>query len=274
MRYLCTSIVATVVLAGTSLAATINVPADHPTIQGAVVAAEDGDEVVVAPGTYTGTGDQVVDMLGKAITLRASGTPEETIIDGEGVRRVILCSSGEDLATVIDGFTLANGRSDYDNGGAGIYCSNSSPTVSHCAIVDCASQSPPGFGGHGGGIHCREASSPAIIGCRISNNWASGDGAGIWCSTSSNAILVDTTVCGNFPDQIYGNWTDNGGNTVTDECPNDCPCDLDGNGEVGVDDLLALLAAYQTNADGDCDGDGDTDVDDLLLLISAWGACP
>ena len=53
-----------------------------------------------------------------------------------------------------------------------------------------------------------------------------------------------------------------------------CPGDLDGNGEVGVDDLLALLAVYQTNGDGDCDGDGDTDVDDLLLLISAWGACP
>ena len=56
--------------------------------------------------------------------------------------------------------------------------------------------------------------------------------------------------------------------------PGDCPGDLDGDGEVGVDDLLAVLAAYQTNAGGDCDGDGDTDVDDLLLLIGAWGACP
>ena len=56
--------------------------------------------------------------------------------------------------------------------------------------------------------------------------------------------------------------------------PADCIGDLDGNGEVGVDDLLSLLAAYQTNADGDCDDDGDTDVDDLLVLIGGWGDCP
>ena len=86
--------------------------------------------------------------------------------------------------------------------------------------------------------------------------------------------LLDSRLCGNTPTQIHGYWTDNGGNTVADECPDDCTGDLDDNGEVSIDDLLALLAAYQTNADGDCDGDGDTDVDDLLLLIAAWGDCP
>jgi pectin methylesterase-like acyl-CoA thioesterase len=53
MRYICTSIVATLALAGMSFAATINVPADYSTIQAAVNAAVDGDEVVVAPGVYT-----------------------------------------------------------------------------------------------------------------------------------------------------------------------------------------------------------------------------
>jgi hypothetical protein len=71
-----------------------------------------------------------------------------------------------------------------------------------------------------------------------------------------------------------GGWEDLGGNTVADECSTDCTGDLDGNGEVGVDDLLAVIATYQQNDDGDCDGDGDTDVDDLLLLIAAWGTCP
>ena len=133
MRYICTSIVATLVLAGTSFAATINVPADYTTIQAAVNAAQDGDEILVAPGTYTGTGDWVINPLGKPITIRASGTPEETILDGEGARRVVQCSSGEGLGTIIEGFTIKGGNAGSGHGG-GIICANSSPTITGCTI--------------------------------------------------------------------------------------------------------------------------------------------
>jgi hypothetical protein len=34
-------------------------------------------------GTYTGTGDEVVDMLGKSLSIIGTGEPEATIIDGE-----------------------------------------------------------------------------------------------------------------------------------------------------------------------------------------------
>ena len=47
----------------------INVPLDHLTIQGAINAAVNGDEVVVAPGTY----DEIIDLLGKSIIVRSSG---------------------------------------------------------------------------------------------------------------------------------------------------------------------------------------------------------
>ena len=54
--------------------------------------------------------------------------------------------------------------------------------------------------------------------------------------------------------------------------------DIDGDGVVGFEDLLALLAAW-----GDCpeppdpcaadlDDDGDVDFDDLLLLLAGWTA--
>ena len=55
------------VLSNTALAEVWSVDddgkADFDNIQAAVDAAGNGDEIVVMPGTYTGTGDQVVDMI-------------------------------------------------------------------------------------------------------------------------------------------------------------------------------------------------------------------
>ncbi len=52
-----------------------------------------------------------------------------------------------------------------------------------------------------------------------------------------------------------------------------CNEDIDGDGLVGVPDLLTLLAGWGTAAP-DLDGDGLVAVPDLLILLSAWGACP
>ena len=93
---------------------------DYTTIQAAVNAASNGDEIVVAPGVYTDTGHHVVDMLGKAITLRASGTPQETIIDGQGstLINVIVCENYESTTTIIKGFTITGGTG---ANGAGVF---------------------------------------------------------------------------------------------------------------------------------------------------------
>jgi hypothetical protein len=48
--------------------------------------------------------------------------------------------------------------------------------------------------------------------------------------------------------------------------------DLDANTAVDVGDLLLLLAAFGTSADGDIDGNGSTDVSDLLALLGNFGA--
>ena len=57
-----------------------------------------------------------------------------------------------------------------------------------------------------------------------------------------------------------------------------CPADLDGNNDVGISDLLILLADWGPCPDcGDCgvdlDGDGSVGVSDLLILQAAWGPC-
>ncbi len=55
-------------------------------IQDAIVAAMDGDEIVVAPGTYFET----IDFFGKAIWLHSSDGAEVTTIDGTGLSTSIV----------------------------------------------------------------------------------------------------------------------------------------------------------------------------------------
>jgi len=60
-------------------AITIHVPADQPTIQAAIDAANNGDTVLVSSGTYK----ENIDFHGKAITLVSQNGPAATIIDGQ-----------------------------------------------------------------------------------------------------------------------------------------------------------------------------------------------
>jgi len=55
------------------------------------------------------------------------------------------------------------------------------------------------------------------------------------------------------------------------------PClgDIDGDGIVTVDDVLAVLSHFGESWSGpeDLNGDGVIDVNDLLLILAAWGPC-
>ncbi|MCH2141199.1 MAG: hypothetical protein MK100_09240, partial [Phycisphaerales bacterium] len=100
MRYICTSIVITLALAGTSLADTLHVDDDGTatfnTIQDAIDAAHIGDTVLVWPGTYTSAHpNHVIDTKGKDIVIQSKSGAAVTIIDGQGVRRGIYCPHGD-----------------------------------------------------------------------------------------------------------------------------------------------------------------------------------
>ena len=54
----------------------------------------------------------------------------------------------------------------------------------------------------------------------------------------------------------------------------DCPADIDGDGTVAVNDLLAIIAGWGgVDPNLDLDGSGVVDVGDLLVIIAGWGAC-
>ena len=280
--------IAGLLLAGTAFGSTINVPADHPTIQGAIDAASDGDEIIVAPGTYTGTGDQVVNLLGKDITLRSSDGAGVTIIDAESARRGLVCSSGESIATIIDGFTIRNG---FAAQAAGVYVLQSAPLIRDCMIENCQAttsgsgvilnDSPAIFErctitgndseGSGGGV-LMTFSHATFIDCTISGNQSGGNGGGIWadqseftlsgCELLNNITLSDGAglyMSGHFVEPLVegctisgntgiGMWADGGGISTYECVPTIKGCLISGNSVQGSQSRGGAFSCYQSEA--------------------------
>lgn len=92
--------------AGTVSATTLNVPGAFATIQAAINAARAGDTILVYPGTYV----EVIDFMGKDITVQSTSGANVTIIDGNQIDSVVRFHSNETRAAVLRGFTLKNGQ--------------------------------------------------------------------------------------------------------------------------------------------------------------------
>ena len=99
----------------------INVPANYPTIQAAILATANGDTVLVAPGTYF----ENLNFRGHKIVLTSlyylnkdTSFIKSTIINGSqpsnpDTASCVIINSGEDSTTVLQGFTLTGGGGDF-----------------------------------------------------------------------------------------------------------------------------------------------------------------
>ena len=143
--------------------------ADFASIQAAIDYASDGDEVLVEPGVYTSDGENVVDFLGKAVTVQSTQGAEVTFIDGEGMRRGVICENDEGEASVLDGFTIRNGMASM---AGGMWNRSSDPTVRHCTFENNSAEL------RGGGMY-NQYSSPMLESCTFKSNEAE-DGGGIF----------------------------------------------------------------------------------------------
>jgi len=206
----------------------LRVPSEFLTIQNAIDVAKDSDTVIVADGTYTGPGNRDIDFLGKAITVRSENGPENCIIDcgyRRGKRydwyygRGFYFHSGEDANSVLDGFTITNGRA--EKGGA-IYCEDSSPVITNCIINSNSAE-------QGGGVYC-ESSSPTISNCAFIRNTAVGEyayGGGMYnsnrdggSSTLTNCTFSRNSAVGEFSSSGGGmrNYNHEGGSSILTNC--------------------------------------------------------
>ncbi len=191
------SVLVAALTSATVLADPLKVPDKYTTIQEAIDACLPGGEVIVADGTYTGTGNKDLEFGGKAITVRSENGPDNCIIDCQASGRGFCFVSSEAETSIVDGFTITNGYA--DNGGA-IKCVNSDPTIIHCTITANAASV------NGGGIYC-EMSNPTIDDCTITGNHATeggildfGFGGGI-CCVESDPTITNCTINANFAEE-------------------------------------------------------------------------
>ena len=208
----------------TSLGTAIPVPGSFPTIQEGIIAALDGDTVLVAPGVYTGEGNRDLDFLGKQITVVGSAGANSTIIDCEGLGRGVFFHNGEGPETVLEGFTIRNGLVSEmypDNNGGGIVCqSYTSPSIIRCNLENNEARS-------GGGIYCELSSSPLLTEVKLTGNHADWYGGGLYCSHQSSPVLTNCEIRENTCDvdggAIYCEWNSNfsieGGEILLNQAP-------------------------------------------------------
>ena len=215
------------ILSPTALGRTIRVandaPADFHTIQAAVDDSNDGDTVLVAPGTYTGDGNRDIEFTGKAITVRSEAGPETCIIDCQGSEmenhRGVYLKVG-DMNTVLDGFTIRNGfvskedRPELYPYGGGIFSCGGGSTIRNCIItsnhalqeggglwcsgentrvIDCAIRDNTTEHGSGAGVHLAYGLQK-VEGCLITHNVG---GAGLSINYLSEASVTNCSIAGN-----------------------------------------------------------------------------
>jgi len=132
-------------------------------IQAAIDAADPGDEIEVASGTYT----EAIDFIGKAVRLYSSGT-------------------------ILEGFTITGGDatgSGWDSSGGGMYNYYSSPMVTNCTFTGNTAD-------YGGGGMFNIESESTVTNCTFSSNTADSSGGGMH-NLGSHPTVTDCTFTDN-----------------------------------------------------------------------------
>ena len=161
---------------------------DYTAIQMAVNDSRSGDRISVKPGTYYDT----LDFQSKAIRIESTHGSNVTTIDAGNSGSVVRFAHQETNNSILKGFTLKNGLSDF---GGGIFADNASPVIENCRIIH-------NQAGSGGGLYLTNGALPKLSNCSIDDNMAS-NGGGVFID-NSNIHFSQTTIKFNIAAQNGG----------------------------------------------------------------------
>jgi len=158
------------------------VPANFPTIQATLFVCKNGDEIVLAPGTYY----ENLLLHGRDVILRSTdpGDPSvvaSTTLDGQRLGPVVSFSGEETESCVLAGLTIENGT-------CGVYGRGSHATIRNNAIARNSAGDP--YDGLGGLSNCDGTIENNLI---TSNSAGSGGGL-----SGCDGTIRNNVITGNF----------------------------------------------------------------------------
>jgi len=212
----------------------------YATVQAAVDAAGEADEIRVSQGTYAGVsaraGVTQSVYISKTVTIRGgyatsdwaspNRVARETTLDAQGLGRVLYVSG--EIAPVFEGLRITGGDAtglaghgyNRADAGGGIYVHTASAVVSGCTVIgNGASTSGEG---HGGGVYLWRSSSTLRSNLVQSNsasieNAGLGGGVSVWNSAATleyNIVASNTAVAGAGIAMLYDSDATLTGNTI------------------------------------------------------------
>ncbi len=236
-------------------------------IRHAVNEAEPGDKITVGPGIYP----EDINFDGKDLSVSSVDPDDPAVVATTIIRggnRAVTFAGGESIDCVLAGFTITGANN-------GIYCSEASPTISNCSIMENAEA----------GIILYNGSNPTIIGGSVTAN--GGSGLEMWkqalgrhvflnYATITNCIIAENgqhgiaggiptitncTIAANNQRGIFGSEP-----TVTNSIIYYNGVDSDG---VQLESDLDTEVTY-TDVQGGWPGDGNIDAEPYFAHVGFW----
>ncbi len=158
-------------------------------LRGAILDAQEGDTVLVYPGTYE---EAYAIINGKNITLKSVAGPEKTILDGGALNQILTCKKVS-RETVIEGFTFRRGMTKR-YGGAINVAQKSKPTIRNNIFEACEA-------GIGGAIYLSPRADALVENNLFIKNIAGSWGGALYAQVSS-PVIRNNTFAGNNSEQM------------------------------------------------------------------------